>query len=34
MAGDSAAVFGIFTMRTSAEEAVDRLTAAGFSSQI
>jgi hypothetical protein len=33
MAGDSAAVFGIFTMRTSAEEAVDRLTAAGFSSQ-
>lgn len=33
MAGDNAAVFGIFTMRTSAEAAVDRLTAAGFSSQ-
>jgi hypothetical protein len=33
MAGDSAAVFGIFAMRTSAEAAVDRLTAAGFASQ-
>ena len=33
MAGDNPSVFGIFAMRTSAEAAVDRLTAAGFSSQ-
>jgi hypothetical protein len=33
MAGESAAVFGIFAMRTSAEAAIDRLTAAGVSSQ-
>jgi hypothetical protein len=33
MAGDNAAVFGIFAIRTSAEAAIDRLTAAGFSSE-
>jgi hypothetical protein len=33
MAGDNAAVFGIFAIITSAEAAVDRLMAAGFSSQ-
>ena len=33
MAGDNAAVFGIFAIRASAEVAVDRLTAAGFSSR-
>jgi len=33
MAAENAAVFGIFASGTSAEAAVDRLTAAGFSSQ-
>jgi hypothetical protein len=32
MAADSAAIFAIFAMRTRAEAAIDRLTAAGFSS--
>ena len=33
MVGDNAAVFGIFTLITGAEAAVDRLTAAGISGQ-
>jgi hypothetical protein len=33
MAGDSTAVFGVFTTRACAEAAFDQLTAAGFSSQ-
>jgi hypothetical protein len=32
MAADNAAIFAIFAMRTRAEAAIDRLTAAGFSS--